>query len=70
MVDYDEKIFDLQQLQIIISLSEHVAAVANSAEQRKKWISTPIRSSSYTKPDDTAKKLRAFSIVRSIFVRN
>lgn len=69
VVDYDEKIFDLQQLQIIISLSEHVAAVANSPEQRKKWISAPIRSS-YAKPEDTAKKLRAFNIVRSIFVRN
>lgn len=69
VVDYDEKVFDLQQLQIIISLSEHVAGVANSGEQRKKWISVPIRTT-YAKTDETAKKLRAFNIVRSIFVRN
>ena len=86
----------MQQLQIIISLSDEVAQVANGARERSKKWSQPIKArgrslfepaktavssfssavSGYSNPqkasklDETAKKLRALSIVRSIFIRH
>ena len=82
---------DLQQLQMIISLSDDVAQVANGARERPKKWSQPIKARDQnrfiinlrqikhagqlspkkaSKLDETAKKLRALSIVRSIFVRH